>query len=96
MRQSYVYIVASGIHGTLYVGVTRDPIKRVYEHKNNILERFTSKYGIHRLVFYEIFNDMKEAILREKQIKKWKRKWKKEFIEKENPRWADLWDEIVG
>lgn len=95
MKQSYVYIMASGIHGTLYVGVTRDLIKRVYEHRNDLVEGFTSKYGVHRLVYYEVFNDIKEAIYREKQIKAWKREWKKNLIKRENPRWDDLWDQIL-
>lgn len=96
MKQSYVYIMASGTYGTTYVGVTRDLVRRVYEHRNNLAESFTKRYSVHCLVYYEVFHDMKEAILREKQIKKWKRKWKIELIEKENPRWADLWNEIVG
>ena len=90
-----VYIMASNKNGTLYIGVTRDLIRRVWEHKRDLLESFTKKYGVHRLVYYELHADMLSAITREKQLKKWNRAWKLELIEEKNPEWRDLWDEIV-
>ena len=93
-NQYYVYILASKRNGTLYIGVTSNLIKRVYEHKNNIIEGFTKKYNIHKLVYYEISNDIESAIRREKQLKKWNRKWKLELIEKNNPEWRDLYSEL--
>ena len=86
----YVYILASHRNGTLYMGVTGDLIKRSWEHKNKIAEGFTEKYNIDKLVYYETTNDIKAALQREKQLKKWNRKWKMELIEKENPDWVDL------
>ena len=96
MKDAYVYMMASKKNGTLYVGVTSDLVKRVYEHKQGIVESFTKKYGIHQLVWYECHASISEAILREKQIKKWKRAWKIELIEKSNPLWRDLYDCIIG
>lgn len=96
MHETYVYILASKPHGTLYIGVTRDLVKRASEHRNDLHAGFPSRYSVHRLVYYEVFNDIKEAIFREKQLKKWNRKWKKELIERENPRWDDLYDQVVG
>jgi putative endonuclease len=90
-----VYILASRRNGTLYTGVTTNLIKRVWEHKNDIIEGFTKKYGVHLLVYYELHDDIKSAITREKQIKKWNRAWKLELIEKQNPDWRDLWEELV-
>jgi len=86
----YVYILASKRNGTLYVGVTDNLKRRIYEHKNNLIKGFTQKYNIHNLVYYEETNDVKIAIEREKNLKNWKRKWKLELIEKENPQWKDL------
>jgi len=94
-KQYYVYILASKKNGTLYVGVSNNLIKRVYEHKNNLISGFTQKYSVHNLVYYEIFNDVYEAITREKRMKKWKRQWKIELIRKFNPEWKDLYDEIL-
>ncbi len=94
-RQPAVYILASKRNGTLYVGVTSDLVKRVWEHRNNVVEGFTSRYGVHRLVYFEMGDDMEQAILREKRIKKWNRAWKIELIEKHNPEWRDLWETIV-
>jgi putative endonuclease len=91
----YVYILASKKHGTLYIGVTNDLIKRVYEHKNDLAEGFTKKYGVHKLVYFEQTNDINSAITREKQIKKWRRQWKIELIEEKNPEWADLYLDLV-
>jgi len=94
-RQPAVYILASNQNGTLYIGVTSDLAKRAWEHKNDLVEGFTEKYGVHRLVHYEMYADMLSAITREKQLKKWNRAWKLELIEEKNPGWNDLWDEIV-
>jgi len=90
-NQYYVYILASKRNGTLYIGVTSDLVKRVYEHKNNIMEGFTKKYNIHKLVYYENTNGVESAIRREKQLKKWNRKWKINLIENSNPEWIDLY-----
>ena len=95
MSDHYVYILASRRNGTIYVGATRDLVKRVYEHKNNLVEGFTSKYGVHTLVYYEAYADRENANKRERQIKKWKRQWKVELIEKANPEWKDLYEEII-
>ena len=91
----YVYILASKKNGTLYIGVTNDLVKRVYEHKQNLVEGFTKKYNIHMLVYYEQTNDITSAITREKQMKAWKRQWKVELIEEKNPEWKDLYFSIV-
>ena len=93
-KQYYVYILASRKDGTLYIGVTNDLILRIYEHKNDIIEGFTKKYGVHNLVYYEVMDDIKSAIFREKCIKRWKRIWKIELIEENNPQWKDLYKEI--
>ena len=95
MSTHYVYILASRQYGTLYVGVTNDLIQRVYAHKNNFVKGFTSKYGVHKLVYFEQCEDFESAVQREKHIKEWKRKWKIELIEKRNPEWRDLYGEIV-
>jgi putative endonuclease len=89
-KQSYIYIMANRPNGTLYVGVTSDLIKRAWEHKNGLSDGFTKKNTINQLVYYEVFDDIYNAITREKQLKKWKREWKIELIEKLNPRWDDL------
>lgn len=94
-KQYYVYILASGRNGTLYIGVTSDLIKRVYEHKNNLVEGFTRKYDVHDLVYYEVTESIESAINREKQMKKWNRAWKIRVIEKENPEWKDLYSELI-
>ena len=96
MKQYYVYILASKKNGTLYIGVTNDIIRRTYEHRNGLIEGFTKKYNVKLLVYYEIHQDINEAIKREKALKKWLRKWKIELIEKSNPDWKDLYDEITG
>lgn len=87
---SYVYIMASKRNGTLYVGVTKSLSRRVYEHKNDIVEGFTQKYRVHQLVYYEVYDDLENAVLREKRLKDWKRQWKLELVEKMNPDWQDL------
>ena len=94
-KQPCVYILASQNNGTLYVGVTSDLNKRVWEHKNNITEGFTKRYGVHTLVWYEIHESMESAILREKELKKWKRQWKLDLINETNPEWWDLYPDLV-
>ena len=94
-KQPCVYLLASGKRGTLYLGVTSDIVKRVWEHKNNLVEGFTKKYSVHQLVWYEQHVDMKSAIEREKSIKKWKRDWKIALIEEQNPKWRDLYDSLL-
>jgi len=83
-------------NGTLYVGVTSDLIKRVYEHRKGLAEGFAKQYGLKILVWYEVHDDINEAIRREKQIKAWKREWKLQMIEDDNPEWRDLYSDIVG
>jgi len=87
----YVYILASKRNGTLYIGVTQDLLKRVDLHKKELLDGFTKKYNVKILVYYEVYQDIKDAILREKRIKKWKREWKIKLIEEKNPNWEDLY-----
>ena len=91
----YVYILASKKNGTLYVGVTNNLLRRVYEHRSDIVEGFTKKYGIHKLVYYEPFENIYSAIQREKRLKKWNRQWKTHLIEKANPDWKDLYEELT-
>ncbi len=94
MNQYYVYILANKRNGTLYIGVTNDTVRRVYEHKNDLVEGFTKRYGVHCLVWFEVHNDINEAILREKRIKKWQRAWKLRLIEETNPEWKDLYQQL--
>ena len=93
--QPCVYILASDRNGTLYIGVTSDLVRRIWEHKNGSTEGFTKKYSVHTLVWYEQHETMESAISREKAIKKWERAWKLELIEKSNPQWEDLYPEII-
>jgi len=93
-RYYYVYILASKRNGTLYIGVTNDLRRRIYEHKEKLVPGFTKKYNIHQLVHYEVTDDVEGALIREKQLKKWNRKWKLALIEKENPGWQDLYDQL--
>ena len=95
MKQYFVYMLASKRNGTLYIGVTNDLIRRVYEHKKKLVEGFTKKYNVQLLVYYETHSNIIEAIKREKAMKKWYRKWKVELIEKNNPEWKDLYEEII-
>ena len=95
MKQPCVYIMASGKNGTLYIGVTSDVIKRVWEHKNDVVESFARRYKIHDLVRYEAHETMESAITRESALKNWKRKWKLELIETKNPGWNDLYADLV-
>ncbi|MFM8771021.1 MAG: GIY-YIG nuclease family protein [Candidatus Kapaibacterium sp.] len=94
-KQPAVYIMASKENGTLYVGVTTNLTKRVWEHRNSAVSGFTQRYGVKLLVFYELHGSIYDAIVREKQLKRWKREWKIELIEKFNPSWKDLWNDIV-
>ena len=94
-KQPCVYILASDRNGTLYVGVTSDLTKRVWEHKNDLVPGFTKRYGAHNLVWYELHDSMESAISREKTIKEWKRQWKLELIERENPEWEDLYSGLL-
>jgi putative endonuclease len=86
----YVYILASGRHGTLYVGVTNDLVRRVSEHRQKLTPGFTTKYGVDRLVYYEPHNDIEAAIVAEKRIKRWRREWKVQLIERDNASWEDI------
>ena len=90
-NQYCIYILANKRNGTLYIGVTSNLVERVYEHKNNMIEGFSKKYNIHKLVYYEITDDIESAIRRERQLKKWNRKWKINLIENSNPEWRDLY-----
>ncbi|MCB0192564.1 MAG: GIY-YIG nuclease family protein [Anaerolineae bacterium] len=94
-KQPTVYILASKRNGTLYIGVTSNLVKRIWEHKNDVQGGFTKKYQVHRLVYFEQHPTMEAAITREKRRKKWNRQWKINLIEKNNPQWRDLWDDIV-
>ena len=93
--QPAVYILSSQRNGTLYTGVTSDLIKRIWEHRSNVVEGFTKRYSVHLLVYFELHGDMVSAITREKQIKKWNRAWKIQLIESKNAEWRDLWEEIL-
>jgi putative endonuclease len=95
-RLYYVYILASRRNGTLYVGVSNDVMRRTWEHKNDLVEGFTRKYGVHILVWYEFHEDIALAIAREKRLKRWNRAWKIKLIEKDNSDWNDLYDRFVG
>ena len=94
--QYYVYILASRIGGTLYIGVTNDLLRRVGEHREGVVAGFTKKYGVKRLVYFETFDDVDAAIAREKQLKGWNRVWKIRLIEKDNPNWDDLFPGLVA
>ena len=94
-KQPCVYLMASRKNGTLYVGVTSDLLKRVWEHRNNIVEGFTKRYGVHVLVWFEVHQTMESAIRREKSLKEWKRAWKLKLIEKVNPQWQDLFPGLL-
>lgn len=95
-RCPFVYILASKKNGTLYVGVTSKPLKRIFEHKEGAVDGFTKEYGVKDLVYYEVHESMEEAIKREKRLKEWQRAWKIVLIEDFNPEWKDLYDEIIG
>jgi putative endonuclease len=90
----FVYILASKRNGTLYIGMTDDLVKRVWQHRNDVIPGFTQRYGAKTLVWYELHDSRESAFTRERQMKKWNRNWKLELIEQANPSWRDLWDEI--
>ncbi|GAB3438259.1 GIY-YIG nuclease family protein [Massilia solisilvae] len=94
-KESYVYMLAGGRYGTLYVGVTSDLIRRVWQHREEFADGFTKKYGVKQLVWYEVHIDIVEAIRREKQIKHWNREWKLRLVHERNPQWRDLYLELV-
>ena len=95
MNSYYMYIMANKPNGTLYIGSTNNLVRRVYEHKNDLIDGFTKRYGVHRLVYYEETSDYDSARLREKQMKKWNRQWKINRIIEMNPDWEDLYDSIL-
>ena len=95
IKAYYVYILASKRNGTLYIGITNSLIRRIYQHKNEEMEGFTSKYHVHQLVYFQRFDDVKAAIRYEKRLKRWNRKWKLDLIEKNNPDWKDLYHDLV-
>jgi putative endonuclease len=94
-KKGYLYILASGRNGTLYVGVTSDLVKRIEEHRQKLVDGFTKEYDITNLVYFETFDDIRDAIVREKLIKGWKRKWKTELIQSINPYWRALYEDIL-
>lgn len=96
MRAYYVYILASKRNGTLYVGVTNDLIRRVFEHRHGMLDGFTKRYHVHRLVYFEETDDVYTALSREKQLKRWRRRWKDELINRNNPLWQDLSTDLMS
>ncbi len=95
-KYSYIYVLASQCNGTLYIGVTSDLIQRIWQHKHNIMAGFSKKYNVKNLVYYEQYSDIRDAIHREKQLKKWPRKWKLGLINQHNPTWKDLYLEICS
>ena len=96
MKQPAVYLLATGKRGTLYIGVTSNLIARTWQHREHVVEGFTKRYDVTKLVWYELHGTMDTAILREKQLKKWNREWKLRLVQEFNPEWRDLWDDIVG
>ena len=95
MKQYYIYILASQRNGTLYIGTTNNLVRRIWEHKQNLVEGFTQKYNVHQLVWYETVDTPLATITREKQLKKWNRAWKLQLIEEMNPDWKDLYNDIA-
>ena len=95
-KQPAVYILASERNGTLYTGVTSNLVGRTWQHREHVIDRFTKRYDITMLVWYELHPTMESAIVREEQIKKWNRSWKLRLVQEGNPRWKDLWSEIIG
>jgi putative endonuclease len=94
-KEPAVYILASKKNGTLYIGVTSNLPQRIYQHKHDLVAGFTNKYNVHQLVYYELHADMKAALTREKQLKKWNRDWKINLIVEKNPGWNDLYSEVI-
>jgi putative endonuclease len=95
-KGGYVYLLASRRHGTLYLGVTNDIIRRAGEHREALIPGFSARYDVKRLVWFETYEDIRDAIAREKDIKKWRREWKINLIERDNPEWLDLYRELVA
>ena len=95
-RYYWVYILASGIGGTLYIGVTNNLVRRIYEHREGFVPGFTKRYEVHRLVYYEPHTDIEAAIRKEKRLKRWNRAWKIRLIEESNPNWDDLYSQITS
>jgi putative endonuclease len=93
--QPSVYILASKINGTIYIGVTSDLVERIWQHKNDFVKGFTKQHGVHRLVWYEVHETMASAIAREKALKNWHRAWKIRIIEEDNPEWRDLYEKLI-
>ncbi len=96
MNRYYVYILASQMYGTLYIGVTNNLVRRVYDHKNGNIDGFTKKFKIHSLVYFEETSDIESAIVAEKRMKKWRRQWKIDLIQASNPQWKDLYFDLIG
>lgn len=94
-KQFFVYILSNKNNNVLYIGVTSNLIRRIFEHKNALLDGFTKKYNVHKLVYYEFFGSPQEAIKREKKLKNWHRQWKNNIINRSNPNWDDLYDELI-
>ncbi|MHC4620152.1 MAG: GIY-YIG nuclease family protein [Planctomycetota bacterium] len=92
----FVYVLAGRKNGTLYIGVTSNLLERIHQHKTNMVKGFTEKYGVHRLVYFEQYRDIRDAINREKCMKRWKRQWKINLIEKDNPEWEDMFDKLTA
>ena len=92
----YVYLLASNRNGTLYIGVKNDIVRRVFEHKSKAVPGFTKRYGVDKLVWFEVYDDPTSAITREKELKKWRREWKIRLIEEKNPQWIDLYPQIAS
>ena len=96
MKIPCVYIIANKPRGIVYTGVTSNLPQRIWQHKHGVVSGFSRRYGLHTLVYYEVHEEMESAIMREKAIKRWRRLWKDELIEQQNPEWRDLYDEITG
>ena len=96
MKQFAAYLLTSRMHGTLYIGVTSDLIRRVHEHRSGAASAFTRKYNVHRLVYFELHDEAHPAIQREKALEHWSRAWKVQLIERDNPEWRDLYEDICG
>ncbi len=96
MKQPAVYLLATKKNGTLYIGVTSNLVARTWQHREHVVEGFTTRYNVTRLVWYELHATMESAILREKRLKKWNREWKLRLVDETNPEWRDLWEGIIG
>ena len=96
MKQPAVYLLATGKRGTLYIGVTSNLVGRTWQHREHLVDGFTNRYDVTKLVWHELHGTMESAILREKQLKKWNREWKLRLVQEANPEWRDLWEDIAG